>query len=394
MAESTDTTIFLVSPDGSQRFPVRVNREVLSSKSRVFAAMLNSEEAEVPNCTDFESFVKLLKYIHSSNLKRDLREEGGVLDVLNLLKLFDDVGFDDGALSCLQYLEAVPWTVGESMEVRSVVHPLQSYGHHRDTVIARLTSYPSPDTEDSVMELMKGVTGNATFNNSMLRDEIRNLILDILIGDPPISRDGQQAFMKYAFQQSCDMLIDHCRVLSNQLTEMSTTYLSEKISQVTQHIMWLLGVMMDEKIADNVVDYWISKNEISEYYRKMNRSARCVVLMISATICIGIGSKKILAPMQARSSLLKMWLDFIYADYDKLVILPFFEKEVIEEGIGKTILTLPYDQQSRYFSDWFVKFQAGKACPNLRRAYQVWWRLSLLTDRDLGSDLIPIIFFQ
>ena len=51
------------------------------------------------------------------------------------------------------------------------------------------------------------------------------------------------------------------------------------------------------------------------------------------------------------------------------------DKKVVEEGISQTILTLPLKQQQTILLSWFDRFSSsGDDCPNLQKAFEVWWR--------------------
>ncbi|XP_004979606.1 uncharacterized protein LOC101780370 isoform X3 [Setaria italica] len=51
----------------------------------------------------------------------------------------------------------------------------------------------------------------------------------------------------------------------------------------------------------------------------------------------------------------------------------------LEEGIGQALLTLTLAQQQVLFMEWFEAFSGqGRECPNLMRAFQVWWRRSFI----------------
>ncbi|KAF3498995.1 hypothetical protein DY000_02055801 [Brassica cretica] len=56
-----------------------------------------------------------------------------------------------------------------------------------------------------------------------------------------------------------------------------------------------------------------------------------------------------------------------------------FDGKLVEEGIGRTILTLPLEDQQRILMSWLGSFlNGGDGCPNLQRAFEVWWRRSFV----------------
>ncbi|KAL6502254.1 BTB/POZ domain-containing protein [Orobanche hederae] len=55
--------------------------------------------------------------------------------------------------------------------------------------------------------------------------------------------------------------------------------------------------------------------------------------------------------------------------------------------MGQTLLTLPLKEQHGLFMDWFNCFsKSGTECPNLGKAFQIWWWRSFLR----GSESISI----
>jgi hypothetical protein len=52
-----------------------------------------------------------------------------------------------------------------------------------------------------------------------------------------------------------------------------------------------------------------------------------------------------------------------------------FDRKAVEDGIGQTILTLPLEDQQAVLLAWLGRFlKVGDSCPNLQRAFEVWWR--------------------
>ncbi|GAB4835580.1 hypothetical protein Ancab_000489 [Ancistrocladus abbreviatus] len=47
----------------------------------------------------------------------------------------------------------------------------------------------------------------------------------------------------------------------------------------------------------------------------------------------------------------------------------------LEEAMGQALLALPLKKQYELFMEWFRCFsKRGIECPNLSKAFQVWWR--------------------
>ncbi|KAG8100842.1 hypothetical protein GUJ93_ZPchr0013g36448 [Zizania palustris] len=56
-----------------------------------------------------------------------------------------------------------------------------------------------------------------------------------------------------------------------------------------------------------------------------------------------------------------------------------FNRKIVEEGLEQTILTLPLEDQQTILLIWLGIFlKVGDSCPNLQRAFEVWWRMTFV----------------
>ncbi|KAI3922024.1 hypothetical protein MKX01_005713 [Papaver californicum] len=81
-----------------------------------------------------------------------------------------------------------------------------------------------------------------------------------------------------------------------------------------------------------------------------------------------------------RQLLLQTWFQPLIDDYFWLQhSCRSFDRKVVEEGIGRTILTLPLEDQQSILMAWLGCFlKAGDNCPNLQKAFEVWWRRTFI----------------
>lgn len=94
------------------------------------------------------------------------------------------------------------------------------------------------------------------------------------------------------------------------------------------------------------------------------------------TRCMHLMNVQVLSPKDVRFLLLSTWLQPLVDDFAWMQrCCRNLDKKVVEEGISQTILTLPLKQQQSILLSWFDRFSSsGDDCPNLQKAFEVWWR--------------------
>ncbi|KAG9438630.1 hypothetical protein H6P81_021426 [Aristolochia fimbriata] len=121
-----DVKLTISSNDGF-KVTMDVHRAVLAEKSGFFAEKLNHSGAhlvEICECDDVEVYVEAVVLMYCENLRKRLVKEE-VEKVLGLLQVSAAIKFEAGIVSCLEYLEAVPWSKEEEEKVVSVLEQLQ-----------------------------------------------------------------------------------------------------------------------------------------------------------------------------------------------------------------------------------------------------------------------------
>ncbi|VVB16500.1 unnamed protein product [Arabis nemorensis] len=71
------------------------------------------------------------------------------------------------------------------------------------------------------------------------------------------------------------------------------------------------------------------------------------------------------------------------------------DRKVVEDGLSQTIVTLSLRQQLVILMKWFDGFLSkGDDCPNVQRAFEVWWRRAfirqVLTEPDASQLQITL----
>ncbi|GMI68286.1 hypothetical protein like AT5G60050 [Hibiscus trionum] len=145
-------------------------------------------------------------------------------------------------------------------------------------------------------------------------------------------------------------------------------------------------------MANDFVKLWADQRELAELHSKIPTMYRHEISRITAQVCIAIGRGNILVPKESRFLLLSTWLDPLYEDFGWMRrAYKSVDKKLVEDGLSRTILTLSLRQQQIILLNWFDRYlNKGDDCPNIQRAFEVWWRRAFIrqyTDVEDGSQL-------
>ncbi|KAL1090645.1 hypothetical protein V6Z11_D07G103700 [Gossypium hirsutum] len=352
---SGDVRLTVVSRDG-HRVSMDVHKRVLSEKSRFFAEKLSqrkekgvSHTVEISECDDVEVYVETVVLMYSDDLKKRLIGEN-VNKVLALLQVSAAIMFDAGISSCLEYLEAVPWSEDEEEKVLSLLCQLELHGSMTE-VLQRVLSEPSTSmrTDDIFLKLLSGVL---QAKDDKARREMKTLISRLLRED---------SFDYNSRRQDRGVLM-------------------AEIAREADNLQWLVDILIDKRMANDFVKLWADQKELAELHSRIPTMYRHEISRITAQLCIAIGRGNILVPKDSRFSLLSTWLDALYEDFRWMRRASrSVDKKLIEEGLGQTILTLSLRQQQVILLNWFHRFlNKGDDYPNIQRAFEVWWRRAFI----------------
>ncbi|XP_071915394.1 BTB/POZ domain-containing protein At3g50780-like [Coffea arabica] len=374
---------------GKQGFAVKlsVHKKILVEHSRFFANKISEQQLvfpclEIDDCDDVEIYVETVGLMYCKELKQRLIKQS-VPRVLRILKIAEQLGFTSCIQSCLEYLEAVPW-VGEEEEdkvVNSVLR-LQGEGIGVTPVLKRVSSdvsKPPKDTLSQILELM------LKSNEERGRREMKSIVLKLLRESNSLpscssSVDACNAIIYGSCRSCMDVLLSAFRQateseLTSKLHDCKEPFLKQ-ISLEADNLSWLLDILADRQAADEFAVMWASQQELASLHGKLPIMSRYHVSCITARLFVGIGRGELLPSKDIRLLLLETWLQPLINDYNWLQHgCRSFDRKVVEEGIGRTILTLPLEEQQSILLGWLGTFlKAGDSCPNLQKAFEVWWR--------------------
>ncbi|KAL2905669.1 hypothetical protein RDABS01_004379 [Bienertia sinuspersici] len=381
---------------GKHGFSVKLNvhKNVLVRNSSFFAEKLAEQESDagVPSlkifdCEDVEVYVEAVGLMYSKDMKQRLLKQS-VQRVLRILKVAEDIGFCKCIQACLNYLEAAPW-VGEEEEekVVSSVMRLQSEGAGVSPVLKRVSSNISRPPKDTLSHILGLVLKS---NEERGRREMKSVVLKLLKENNSSSLDSDSsADLCYetinASCRSClDSLLAHFkriagpefsgRPMDNQ------DPLAKQIAIEADNLAWLLEILAERQVADEFALMWVCQQELAELHQKLPTMIRYHVSCITARLFVGIGRGELLPSKETRHMLLQTWLQPLTNDYSWLNHgCRSFDRKIVEEGIGRTILTLPLEDQQSTLLSWLSNFlKSGDNCPNLQKAFEVWWRRTFI----------------
>ncbi|KAL4180456.1 hypothetical protein AMTRI_Chr13g125380 [Amborella trichopoda] len=175
---------------------------------------------------------------------------------------------------------------------------------------------------------------------------------------------------------SSDTIEPRVKTNSSETIDPKKGSVVQQISLQADNLLWLVEILIDRLAADEFVVMWTSQHHLADLHPRLPIASRHLASHITARICIAIGKGEVVASREARCSLFDTWFQPLIEDYGWLKhACRSFDRRAVEEGVGRTILTLPLEDQRRIFVSWlnsFLKF--GDSCPNLQGAFEVWWR--------------------
>ncbi|KAK9987182.1 hypothetical protein SO802_032133 [Lithocarpus litseifolius] len=123
-------------------------------------------------------------------------------------------------------------------------------------------------------------------------------------------------------------------------------------------------------------------------HKNVSPVVRYELSRVSALLFIAMGTRKLHCRSESRSGLLLAWFGPMLLDFGwPQRCRKGLDMKALEEAMGQTLLTLPLKQQYMLFMEWFRCFSKhGTECPNLSKAFQIWWHRSFLR----GSETYAI----
>ncbi|XP_078180016.1 BTB/POZ domain-containing protein At3g50780-like [Carex rostrata] len=384
-----ETSDFKVVLHGKDGFVVKmsVHKNVLLENSNYFAQKISENSpmscAEIPDCDDVEIYVETVGLMYCKDIKLRLVKQS-VPRVLRILKIAESLGFRACVVSCLDYLEAVPWVGDEEENVISYLRHLQidtkdDYGI--SPLLRRVSSNTQNNAPNNTLAQIIELVLKSTEDRA--RREMK-LVVSKLLKENNSSTSGAIDISTETLYESCKVclnsLLDRFRQASEPEFANQTMEVRDPVNRgivlEVDNLLWLLEILCDRNVGDNFITMWAGQDELASLHAKLPTMSRHLVSCVTARIFVGVGKGEVLPSKETRQRLIHVWLQPLIDDYNWLQhACRSFDQKVVEEGIGRTILTLPLEEQQSILLTWMSRFlKAGDACPNLQRAFEVWWR--------------------
>lgn len=388
--ETSDLKVVL---SGKQGFTVKmsVHKNVLVEHSSFFAEKLSQHSpascVEIGECEDVEIYVETVGLMYCKELKRKLIKQS-ISRVLRILKVAELLRFHTCIQTCLDYLEAVPWIDEEEEKVVSSVLCLRNDTNEVGRVLKRVSLEVSNSPHGTLDQIMQMVLKS---NEEKGRREMKSLVLKLLRENNHLN-NGATDICTENIYGCCQICLDALLLVFRQASEPSFNekpldnkgQIVRQIALEADNLLWLVEILSDRQVADEFVVMWASQHELASLHSKLPTVSRHLVSCITARLFIGIGRGEMLPSKETRHLLLQIWLQPLIDDYSWLTHgCRSFDRKMVEEGIGRTILTLPLDDQQSILLTWLGSFlKVGDKCPNLQKAFEVWWRRTFIRPYD------------
>ncbi|CAI9108895.1 OLC1v1008597C1 [Oldenlandia corymbosa var. corymbosa] len=398
-----DVRLSLKARNGGGSLILELSSAVLSSNSAVFARLIadyrrNSTgfcRIEVPEVENLNTFRETVELMFEEKIPEKLLNLG-VRRTIDILEVAASIKFSRGVLSCLKFLEAVPWSEEEEEKLRILFTKFKFDDATSKDIMARLYGLESENSPQTlVKQLLWSIT---TCVDTNAGNELKSLVKGLLSKSSVYEKDYDvnRGDVLAVCQSSLDSLLNLFEEASatgtspnEKLVKIEKTKpLIERISKHVENINWLLEILIDHQMAEGMVDMWADQKELLSMHNCVSPMIRYELSRVSAMLFIAMGNRKVHCCSETRLTFVQAWFRPMLLDFGWLQrCKKGLDMKVLEEAMGQALLTLPLKEQYQLFMDWFSFFsKQGSECPNLSKAFQVWWRRSFVR----GSDSFGI----
>ncbi|BAF21235.1 BTB/POZ domain-containing protein At2g13690 [Oryza sativa Japonica Group] len=395
--EALDLRLFLRGRDGSTCVVMELDSGVLCDSSAFFAAMApprgpagdgggSGRRIEVDGVDNVEAFRAAVELMYQPDPLRWLAA-AGVSRSIDVLEVSSSIMFERGVKLCLSYIEAVPWNENEEEKLKNLFARCTFDEAISQDVLARLRPHSWSSSEDLTVHLIQSVTSST---NSGARKDMQSLVNGLLSKSSVYQKDmaglNRESLYNicYACLNSLVDLYDEATEATNHTAQALVIKGSkpfiERISQQTENLNWLLDILVNIDMAEEFVELWAKQDRLIRIHEQASPMMRYELSRISASVFIALGKGKVQCRGELRSLLFYGWFSPMLLDFGWLQrCSKGLDVRSLEENLGQALLTLPLKQQQCLFEEWFQCFASkGSECPNLTRAFQVWWRRSFV----------------
>lgn len=384
-----DVRLSLKEKNGGGFLVLELDSTILAENSPVFAALIvdcrkvsrgNGGSGricriEVPEIENLGVFRETIELMFEEDITKKLIKIGAYR-AIDILEVSASIKFKRGMISCLKYLEAVPWTEEEEEKLRRLLTKFKFDNAISNEILSRLNLHDSSGTQQKLAtHLIRSITSSG---NAKARNELKSLVKGLLSKSSVYEKDHLDLTKEdlYSVYQTC---LSSLITLFQARKPNPDKPLIESISCQVENINWLLEILIDRSIAEDFVDMWANQKELLEIHERASPMVRYELSRVSAALFVAMGTRKLQCLAGSRLGLLQSWFGPMLLDFGWLQrCRKGLDVRELEEAMGQTLLTLPLKDQYALFMEWFRCFSKhGTECPNLSKAFQIWWRRSL-----------------
>ncbi|TVU44070.1 hypothetical protein EJB05_03498 [Eragrostis curvula] len=373
---------------------MELDSTVLCESSAFFADMMpdasggpaGGKRIDVDGVDNLEAFKEAVELMFEPDHMRWLAR-AGVSRAIGVLEVSSSVMFKRGIESCLKYIEAVPWNENDEEKLKNVFSRCTFDEAISKDVLARLQPPCRSSSEDLTVHLVESVTSGT---NNGARKEMQSLVSGLLSKSSVYQKDlsGLNKGSLYEICRSCfsslvEIFTEDSEPFKHENESMivpNSKPIIERVNKQTENLNWLFDILLNNDMAEEFVELWAKQGELIRVHEQASPMFRYELSRISASVFIALGKGRIQCPSDMRSQLFHGWFRPMLMDFGWLQRCPKgLDVRILEENLGQALLTLPLHQQQSLFEEWFRNFASrGTECPNLSRAFQVWWRRSFV----------------
>ncbi|KAG5563504.1 hypothetical protein RHGRI_006064 [Rhododendron griersonianum] len=390
---------------------------ILKNKSKFFAEKLsgsNSLSSIEIHCSDFDYdyHVDLLRYLYLSP-DALLDSWDSVKSAIGSLQVSSTLLCEEITLSCVQYLEAVPWEDKEEEEILKVVSKL---GPIAMPILARIQPVDLVAAKNVFLSAVRFATSIGglcpPFGDelkSSAQEQVEFMLAEdedtpLVTADKEVKEEVKMGLsaMYLSFEKDLSALLYEPDLLSET---------SEKsIMQSLSDLEWICTILPKMDLMKDFVSSWA---EISSSILRVVEDKKLESLMwgfkkklieLTAKVLEAVGYGNVIIPAPSRVQLLRIWLPYIRkmkplldSVGDEETGFPYKMDEDLCQSIEGTIvsfiLALPSNDQADILADWMKAEQVRY--PDLSEAFEIWCyrtksakrRLIEGPDRVLSLDL-------
>ncbi|PKA56792.1 BTB/POZ domain-containing protein [Apostasia shenzhenica] len=386
--------------------------KVLIEKSKYFADRLSDDWPTcqiIDSCSCVEVHCQELDFnFHVTVLRLFYVQEphawNGVRNALGVLQVAINLGCQQMATACMEYLEAVPW---EEAEEEEILRTIPSLGSAYESILSRLQPVDQALLIGVFVPSLRFATSSPPISMQELKSSVQEQLDYMLTDDddaPLFSLDNE--LIRSAIKDCVNNLL--CRfdsLLQSMLNFSIDSYMKCKTHDFFSHlcdISWACQILSKMEIMKILVNYWVEKTaeivKAAENVKPIaaeNLPIESKIVEVASKVLESIGFANAIVTTPGRIKMVKIWLPFIQKARDSIerhsvntdeVSLAKLDSEVwqgIESALVSILLTLPSIEQAEILSDWLKSKFVGY--PDLSEAFDVWCYRTKVARRRLAS---------